>query len=231
MVKKLIAVNWKMSLFWEEAVSLLESIKVPILTKDFVVCPPFVYISSLITLFPDLVFGAQDCSMYKAGAYTGEVSAAMLHDIGCKYVILGHSERRTQHNEDNAMISRKVVQAVEAKIKPIICIGESIDIRNDGTTIDYLIKQLQELNVNNHDSFIIAYEPIWAIGSNITPNTIEIEILFNYIKKFYPNLKLLYGGSVDTANAHEFLSIEKLDGLLVGRASLNNKKLNQILSI
>lgn len=230
MVKKLIVANWKMNLLLRDAVSLLGSVKLSVLTKDFIICPSFVYIASLVNLFPKLDFGAQDCSMHKNGAYTGETSAVMLSDIGCKYVILGHYERRALYNEDNTIIAKKIFQAVGAKLKPIICIGE-LEIRDQKATIDYLMRQLLEIGINNNDNVIIAYEPIWAIGSGLTPSATEIALLFNNIKEFYPNLKLLYGGSVDHTNAHEFLAIEKLDGLLVGGASLNNEKLNQILNL
>ncbi|WHQ46565.1 MAG: triose-phosphate isomerase [Candidatus Midichloria sp.] len=225
---KLVIANWKMNILLRDAFVLLKSVKTENHLKNLVVCPPFVYISTLISAFAKLNFGAQDCSANDLGAHTGEISASMLYEIGCKYVIIGHSERRINLGEDNKIIGRKLAKALEAGITPIICIGESL-IKNQNSTLEYLFNQLEEIGVDSTKKFVIAYEPIWAIGSGITPIANEISYIFAKIKDIYPHLQLLYGGSVNPENADEFFSIDILDGLLVGGASLSEKKLNQIL--
>ncbi|MDJ1305586.1 MAG: triose-phosphate isomerase [Candidatus Midichloria sp.] len=230
MTQKLVVANWKMNILLHEAVALLESVNIGNLNKSLVICPSFIYIPILVDAFKKLDFGAQDCSANDLGAYTGEVAAAMLYEIGCKYVIIGHSERRISCGEDNQTVGRKLVKALESKITPVICIGESLEVRNQGSTLEYLFKQLEEIGISRNKKFVIAYEPIWAIGSGVTPSVDEVKAIFNKIKGAYPYLQLLYGGSVSPENADEFFGIDVLDGLLVGGASLSAQKLNQILS-
>ena len=231
--KKLIIANWKMNLDQKTLKDLVTRIVHPSL-MEVVLCPPHVYLQSTLLEIGKhndhtLKLGAQDCSACTNGPCTGDVSASMLADIGCQYVIIGHSERRILHFEDDDIIKQKIQRALDVGIKPIICVGEDASVKSSGETINYLLKQLCYLPQFNSDDLIIAYEPIWSIGSGIAIDTEELEMLFNELKNNLQINKLLYGGSVNEKNCREFLKIDKLDGLLVGGASLDSQKFNQII--
>lgn len=227
--KKLLVANWKMSVLLKDAIQLLSSVDTQDCARELVVCPSFVHIKALRDFFPGLLFGAQDCSAYDIGAYTGDVSISMLSEVGCSYVIIGHSERRTLYGESDNTISSKIALAFNAGIKPILCIGEPMTVKEDGETLEYLFRQLSVLPEHYMDC-IVAYEPIWAIGSGVIPTIHEIGEILDAIRLRYPGLKLMYGGSVDPVNADLLYKLENIDGLLVGGASTNSVKLQQLIS-
>jgi len=181
--------------------------------------------------------GAQDCHYESKGAFTGDVSAEMLSTVGCSYVILGHSERRDYHKETNEIVAKKAKSALEKKLTPIICVGESKEIRQEGKHLEFIKKQIIESTANNNfEKLVIAYEPIWSIGTGEVPDVKQILEVANFVKEIFANdLKdkakeyyLLYGGSVKSSNSKEILSVIGIDGLLVGGASLNAEEFIKI---
>jgi triosephosphate isomerase len=174
--------------------------------------------------------GGQDCGVENNGAYTGQISAKMLKDVGCEYVIIGHSERRKYQQEDDQMISKKITTALNHKIFPILCVGENEQVRANNDQENFVAKQIlgaidKSIEIKK---LIIAYEPIWAIGTGKIATTQEISQMANFIKEFvgknFSNIAefyLLYGGSVSSSNSAEILQITNIDGLLVGGASLD----------
>lgn len=230
---KLIVANWKMNgsqEFVRDFVAALaeKSEKQPS-SHAIVICPPFPYLTqTLHRLFSTKIqCGGQDCAKEEKGAYTGDVSSFMLKDIGCQYVIVGHSERRRSYNESNELIRQKAEMALKAEIIPIICIGESLEEREGYKTLKVLEKQLQESLPQREGEFVIAYEPVWAIGTGKTATSQEILEVHRFIRTWLQanrnhnaDAQLLYGGSVTEENAKEILSLENVDGVLVGGASL-----------
>lgn len=182
--------------------------------------------------------GAQDCHFENSGSFTGDVSASALKKIGCEYVILGHSERRQGHFETNEIVAKKVKAAVEQNLNPIICVGESKEIREQNKHLEFVYKQIMHSVPKDvkFEKLIIAYEPIWSIGTGITPSEEQIKEMAKLIKKIFAekmidvasNYFMLYGGSVTARNAKEILAVENVDGLLVGKASLNAKEFLEI---
>jgi len=234
----LIAGNWKLNCNLKEAIQLSSSI-FDILNKKKVLSevalfPPVIYIDSIkkMNKNSNISIGAQDCSKNVSGAHTGEVSATMLLDIGCKYVIVGHSERRNGNHESNQDIFLKAKSVIDNKMIPIICVGESLKDREAGNALQFIESQLKEsipIN-NNNNEFIIAYEPIWAIGSGktatpkiVTQVHIMIRKILNDIGFDGENVSILYGGSVNRNNAKELISLDEVDGFLIGGASLDAK--------
>jgi triosephosphate isomerase len=186
-----------------------------------VVCPPYPYLGVVALRLMDssLHLGGQDCSAHEAGAFTGQVSAKMLKDLSCEYVIVGHSERRAQLNENNDLIRQKVQQSLAAGLTPIICIGENLEERETGKAIDVVLSQVQQAVPKGE--CLIAYEPVWAIGTGKTPNASQIREIHQMIARQNPGTPVLYGGSVKSSNASEILAIPHVHGLLVGGASLD----------
>ncbi len=239
MLKKVVA-NWKMGADRKLAESLLTEYKREKFhfDVDLVVCPSFVHIAlaqAKLKHNREICFGAQDVSMHREGAYTGEVSAQTLKELDCRYVIIGHSERRTYHHETNAMVVEKVKQVLEQGLIPIICIGETLAERKDNQTEIVLQSQLEAVLkcLSPKTEFWIAYEPVWAIGTGITPSLQEIAAAHAFLhKKLYNHAAavLLYGGSVKPSNALEILKLPHVDGVLVGGASLNAGDLMAICS-
>ena len=238
---KLIIANWKMNSFYNNAVNFCKKI---ILNKKriknkFIICPPSIILFQLIKKFKNINFGAQDCHYNDLGAFTGDISPLMLKRIKCKYVIIGHSERRDYHNEDNKIIKKKILATIKNNLIPILCIGENLNIKKKNKTKSFLTKQLVSvLPKNNKKNIIIAYEPIWAIGSGKTPSLKDISDIHSHIKntiiKFnssYKKTNILYGGSVNKNNSYLFLKNNNIDGLLVGGASLNFNSFYSILKI
>ncbi|HEY3876898.1 MAG TPA: triose-phosphate isomerase [Candidatus Kapabacteria bacterium] len=239
MPQKLIVGNWKMNGTVEETRKLLFQLRVewsdecdPI---EVAVCPPF---TALIVARHELhgtgiAFGAQNCYAEMKGAFTGEISPAMLKELGCTYVILGHSERRTIFGETDELISRKLCAALEEKLIPILCIGETEAERADNQTEKVLLQQLTSslalVTASDLENLVIAYEPIWAIGTGKTATPEEAEASHAFIrselkKKFGDaagTIPLLYGGSVKPANARELFQQPDIDGGLIGGASLD----------
>lgn len=192
--------------------------------NHYIFCLPFPLLAYARAYSVDL--GAQNCSAFEEGAYTGEVSANMLQEAGCRFCLVGHSERRLFFHETKETLREKVKRLLNAQITPIFCIGESLEEKQNGSTQAVLEEQLSSL-VNITTNIIIAYEPIWAIGTNAIPTIQDIEDVHKMIKTKI-NTKILYGGSVNPDNAKELKSSHFVDGLLVGRASL---KVDSLLAL
>lgn len=234
-----IAGNWKMNLDRDEAVTLVTQLAMKsssIDTVDIAVCPPSVYIESVATALDgsNVAVGAQNMYHEPKGAFTGEISAAMLLDVKCKYVILGHSERRHVFNETDAEINKKVHAALAAGLIPIVCVGELLEEREAGHTQQVIERQfsgsLANVTAEQMGKLVIAYEPVWAIGTGKTASPEQAEevhadlrkqIAQRYNAEVAANLQIQYGGSVKASNAKELLAKPNVDGALVGGASLN----------
>ena len=226
----LIVANWKMNCLKADAERLLNQIKKNLTgNNEIVICPPFTLLSLAATSFigSNIKLGAQDCSLNENGAFTGDISAEMLTEFNVEYVILGHSERRAYHNETNEIVKKKAETAIKHNIKPIICIGETLDERKAGKTKDVVLNQMGK-SLTDSNNYVIAYEPIWAIGTGLTPSLDEIKEIHDFIASNKPNVKILYGGSVNEKNCHEIASAENVSGFLVGGASLVAEKFNII---
>jgi triosephosphate isomerase (TIM) len=202
---------------------------------EVVVLPPFVSLRSVQTLIDGdkllLGYGAQDLSPHATGAYTGDVSGAMLAKLGCQYAVVGHSERRQHHHENDATVAAKLRAALANGIAPILCVGEGIEIREAGGHVEHCVTQLDAaltgLSAEQVEKVVVAYEPVWAIGTGKTPTTPEVAAAHAHIRKVLGGLtaeaaamRLLYGGSVNSRNAAELLAAADVDGALVGGASL-----------
>lgn len=201
-----------------------------------IICPPLIYLQNCNSQLKNIYLGAQNCSNYQVGAYTGEVSALMLKENNCEFCIIGHSERRQVFGDTSEDISIKAKNLINNDILPIICIGETLNQKNNGDTKNILRDQLFKSIPKSSliDSIVIAYEPIWSIGTGKTANLEEIEEIHEFldkeIKEFnIENYKILYGGSVKSSNADDIVSLNKVDGVLVGGASLKPKEFINIL--
>ena len=229
---KLIVANWKMNFFYKQAYNFCKKIisKKKQIKNNFIICPPSSLIFRLSNRFRQINFGAQDCSaVNEFGAYTGDINSKMLKDINCKYTLIGHSERRELYKEDESLISLKILSALKSNIKPILCVGENLNQKRRGDTKKILKYQLNKVLLKKKEfkKVIIAYEPVWAIGTGKTPSVEDISNTILYIKdvlakksSIYKNVLVLYGGSVNTNNSKLFLNNINIDGLLVGGASL-----------
>ncbi len=230
-----IAANWKMNSTIDEAVALVREMR-PRLDEidnvDIIICPPFISLAAVRELIrgSSIKLGAQNLYFEERGAYTGEISPLMLADL-CEFVIIGHSERRLYFNETGEIINKKTRAALKAGLKPILCIGESLTENEAGRTEEIVTGQLQSslAGIKELDGLIIAYEPIWAIGSgraasggqaNETIGLIRHNIAALYHDKIARDIRILYGGSVAAANAVEFIRQPEIDGALVGGACL-----------
>ncbi len=237
--KMLIAGNWKMNGLSADSVALASEIKVAVKAKkrncEFLVCPPFTMLTTVKKSLRGVkvALGAQDCHFNEKGAHTGDVSPVMLVDAGCSYVILGHSERRADHGESNELVCKKAEAANKVGLKTIICIGETLQQRDAGETIDVCSKQVMGSVPNNATAAntVIAYEPVWAIGTGKTPTAQDVEDVHAAVRKVLAKklgkaqankMRILYGGSVKPSNAKEFLSLPDVDGALIGGASLKS---------
>ncbi len=240
--KPLIAGNWKMfgrAADLAEIGVLAETIGSAAAKIDVLICPPAVYIPSAAWQTRDkpILIGGQDCSPSQAdAALTGEVSAAMLADAGAKYVIVGHSERRLNHRESDDLVRQKGEAAVLAGLTPIVCVGETHAERTDGKVAEVVGGQVKG-SVPREGTFVVAYEPVWAIGGNSTPTLAEIgevhalirEILAGQFGAQGNEAQILYGGSVGPKNAGEIFTVAGVDGALVGRASLKAADFSAII--
>jgi triosephosphate isomerase len=237
MRRPLIAGNWKMNGSKADATALLRGILdgAGALTKvDIAVCPPFpyLYLAEQLLAGSNVVWGSQDVSREAGGAFTGQTSAAMLTDFGCRYAIVGHSERRQLNGETDALIARKYAQAVAAGLTPILCVGETLEERESGKTEEVVANHVDGiLNLGGVDAFskgVIAYEPVWAIGTGVTATPEQAEDVHAFIRQriaaqnadIADGLRILYGGSMKPGNAAELLAKPDIDGGLIGGASL-----------
>ncbi len=249
MMKKIIAGNWKQNGSIKSNTLLTKAI-----LKEYSKCskknnlilfPPYIHLQQIKGLIKNspIKIGAQDVSQFDGGAYTGEVSASMLKDASIDYCLVGHSERRHIMHEDEKVINVKIQKLLSKKIKIIYCIGETLRQYKDKKTKIILKRQLKSIEQNmssvmkNINNIIIAYEPVWAIGTGLVPTQSELGYIFNFIRSNLKNkasmlsrVKLLYGGSVSPDNSKSLLCIDNIDGLLVGGSSLDSKKFIDICS-
>ena len=220
---KIIAGNWKMNGSRAALGEMIDAITGVKTENRVILCVPFTMVRAGTE---NVAIGAQDISAHEKGAYTGEVSGAMLADAGAKYVIVGHSERRMYHNETNDIVREKAARALESGLTPIICVGETMDEKRAGKTLDVITAMVREsVPADVHDKIIIAYEPRWAIGAGITPTAEEIATAHRVIAETLSYMGLdgtpiLYGASVNATNVTDIVAIKNVDGVLVGCASL-----------
>ena len=239
----LMAGNWKMNMNHLEAIALVQKLAFALTDADYDACdvavlPPFVDLRSVQTLIDAdsyrIAFGAQDVSAHESGAYTGEVSAAMLAKLGCSYVTVGHSERREYHSESDALVAAKAGMALRHGITPIVCVGEALDIRRTGEHVAYTVAQLDGslagLTGEQVAGLVVAYEPVWAIGTGevATPDDAQevCAALRGRIGEVHgsaaaDSVRILYGGSVKSSNVAGIMAQPDVDGALVGGASLD----------
>ena len=241
--KLLIAGNWKMNLNHLEAIALVQKIAFTLPEKfysrvEVAVCPPFTALRSVQTLIEgdklQLVYGAQDLSPKDSGAYTGDVSGPMLAKLGCTYVLVGHSERRELPGESDALLAAKVEAAYRNGMVPILCVGEGLDVREAGQQVPYAVRQLRaalpSVTPEQAASLVLAYEPVWAIGTGrvATPadaqevcSALRTDLADRYGPAIAAGIRILYGGSVKAGNVAEIVAEQDVDGALVGGASLD----------
>jgi triosephosphate isomerase (TIM) len=249
MRKQIAAANWKMNLTFAEAEMLIDKLIATPHTladnQEAVFAVPFPYlqmVQSKLSGHAHVYVAAQNCYSKTSGAFTGEVSAIMLQSMGITYVVLGHSERREYFQESNAFLAEKVNAVLAAGMKPLFCCGEPLQIREAGTQNDYVAKQLEEslfhLTADSLKNIVIAYEPIWAIGTGKTATSEQAQEMHLHLRKVLANkygeevaneISLLYGGSVKGSNAAEIFSQPDVDGGLVGGASLNAEEFVTII--
>lgn len=245
MRKKIVAGNWKMNKNFEEALSLAS--EVIFMTNDevntdvqVIMACPFPYLVPLqkyLDKSPNIALAAQNCSNMASGAYTGEISASMLASIDVQYVLIGHSERRQYFNETNEQLKEKVDLALANGVTPIFCCGESLELRNGTSFLEYVANQLSEslyhLNETEFSKIIIAYEPIWAIGTGLTASSAQAQEMHAYLRghisqkygaKIAESTSILYGGSCNEKNAEELFGCADVDGGLIGGASLKSRE-------
>ncbi len=241
--RPLMAGNWKMNLNHFEAIATVQKLAFALKDADYDACevavlPPYTDIRSVQTLIDGdkikIVYGAQDVSAHDSGAYTAEVSGPMLAKLGCTYVIVGHSERRQYHLESDALVNAKVNAAYRNNLTPIVCIGEGLDIRREGGQVGYTLAQLDGalagLPADQAESMVIAYEPVWAIGTGETATPDDAQEVCGAIRARIAELydvdladgcRVLYGGSVKAANVAGLMAMPDVDGGLVGGASID----------
>ena len=235
-LRPLIAGNWKMNGSRAQTEALVQDLKGrlasnPGLAADLLVCPPAPYVAQAVTLTAGsgLAVGGQDCHTKQSGAHTGDVSAAMLADVGCRYVIVGHSERRADHGEGSELVVAKAKAAHEAGLIAIVCVGETEAERDRGATLDVISSQLEGSVPADAEAanLVIAYEPVWAIGTGRTPTPEDVATVHAHIRgllkawfKDGAEIRILYGGSVKGSNAGSLMHVPEVNGALVGGASL-----------
>ena len=235
MAKNIIAANWKMNLMRDEAISLFDGLNKRLSAHtdaEIVVFPPSIYISDLISNDSQIAIGAQNFFSEKSGAFTGEISPFQLKDLGCKYVLIGHSERRELFQESNQLLSKKIRSALNANLKIIYCCGETLQEREEGSHLKKIQSQLEilkSLSKEELKTISIAYEPIWAIGTGLTATPLQAEQMHAFIRRVLIDsfsdelaiqMSLLYGGSCNENNANELFQCPNIDGGLIGGASL-----------
>lgn len=225
---KLIVANWKMNGTLAEAESRAHAMAAERAGAKLVICPPFVHIPAVAAAVSGsmVAVGGQDCHWEAKGAFTGDISADMLAELGCSFVIVGHSERRHGRGEDDSMVQRKAAAAAAAGLTPIICVGETLDERETGNAVAVVRRQLSGSLPEGGKSYVVAYEPVWAIGTGKNASTDDVAKMHAAIRAEVSALRpgasvsILYGGSVKPNNAAALLALKDVDGLLVGGASL-----------
>ena len=241
--RRLIAGNWKMNLLRAEAVALARGVAEALgggrgLAADVALCPPFTALHAVNEVLAGtaMALGAQDCHEKPAGAFTGSVSAPMLKDAGCRYVIVGHSERRHGLGETDALVAAKTGAAWNAGLVPILCLGETAAERDAGRTLEIVRRQLAGSLPKGALPVVIAYEPVWAIGTGRVATEADIATVHRALRAELAkartdgaNIPVLYGGSVKADNAKAILDVEEVGGLLVGGASLEAKGFSAIV--
>lgn len=247
MRRPLIAGNWKMNKTVSEAVKLVEDLKPLVKGADaeVVVCPTFVCLNEAIKAAEgsDISVGAQNMHYKDSGAYTGEISPVFLKDMKVEYVILGHSERRQYFKEDDSEINKKVIAALDHGLKPILCVGETLEQRETGKAFHVIATQLKgclaDLESRNLNDLVIAYEPVWAIGTGKTATNKDANEVIGFIRKqlreklgdeVADKTRILYGGSVKASNTKELMDMPEIDGALVGGASLDAAEFSKIVN-
>ena len=247
MRKKVIAGNWKMNMLPNEAISFIEELTplVKNTENEIILCVPYtdLFYSLLTAQGTNIKIGAQNMHFEESGAYTGEISGKMLKSIGVEYVIIGHSERRQYFNETDETVNKKIKTALLNNLKPIVCVGETLEQRENGKTAEIITKQtelaLEGLTKQQVENIIIAYEPIWAIGTGKTATSEDannsIKEVRNKIKEIYgqntaDRVIIQYGGSVKSTNAKELFEMSDIDGGLVGGASLKAEEFAKIVN-
>jgi triosephosphate isomerase (TIM) len=251
--KPLIAGNWKMHCNHLEAIALVQKLAFALPEKyydkvEVAVLPPFTDIRSVQTLIDGdkllMVHGAQDLSPHESGAYTGDVSGQMLAKLGCRYVVVGHSERRHIHGEDDALVNAKVRAAVRHGIVPILCVGEGLEVREEGGHVAHCTRQvnaaLEKVESQHAQTLVIAYEPVWAIGTGRVASAADAQevcasiresVAAKYGQAIAASVRVLYGGSVKAKNVGELVAAPDVDGALVGGASLDAEEFAQLCAI
>jgi len=238
MRRVIVAGNWKMNKNIAESIDLANSIKKSLYDVEgleIVICPPFTSLSDVneIVMDSNIILGAQDVYWEKEGAFTGEVSCGMLKNTGCAYCIIGHSERRQFFNETNETVNKKAKALLKSGLKPIVCVGEKLEERKANKTFqvvkDHVVNSLASITEEDMQNVVIAYEPVWAIGTGINATKEQAEEVHKYIRglikeifgeEIAKSVRIQYGGSVKPENIKELISQEDVDGALVGGASL-----------
>ncbi|MBN9755940.1 Triosephosphate isomerase [Pseudonocardia sp. Ae406_Ps2] len=251
--KPLIAGNWKMNLHHLEAIAVVQKLAFALPDRyldkvEVAVLPPFTDIRSVQTLIDGdklrLVHGAQDLSPHDSGAYTGDVSGVMLAKLGCTYVVVGHSERREIHGEDDAVVNAKVHAALKHGLTPILCVGEGLDVREAGTHVQHCTEQLRAalkgVTAEQAAGIVLAYEPVWAIGTGKVAGPADAQevcaalratLAELYSDEVAGGVRILYGGSVKSSNVGEIVARPDVDGALVGGASLDAEEFAKLSAI
>lgn len=251
MRKKIVAGNWKMNLDLNQGIQLFNEIKELINNEvrgeqEVIVCSPAIHLTSLANSLAGLKkvsIGAQNCHHADSGAYTGEISASMIASSGAKYVIIGHSERRLYFSETDELLAQKIDVALKNSLKPIFCIGETLEQRNGGTFFDVIKAQISaasfHLDAENYSHLILAYEPVWAIGTGLTASPEQAQEIHAFIrnllaekygKDLADSITILYGGSCNPKNAAELFAQADIDGGLIGGASLKARDFVDIIN-
>jgi triosephosphate isomerase len=245
MRRQMVAGNWKMHGSRTTNEALLAELEMglkPDWPIDIAVFPPYVYLSDAVRILEGgrIAVGAQDVCAESGGAFTGQVCASMLKDVGCSYVIVGHSERRRWYHEDDALVARKFAAVLEAGLTPVLCVGETLEEREGQQTESVIARQLDAViamhGVGGFARAIVAYEPVWAIGTGRTASPDQAQAVHSFLRnrihaqdvKIARHLRVLYGGSVKAGNAAELFSMPDVDGGLVGGASLSADEFQQI---
>ena len=235
----ILAANWKMNKDLNEALEFAQGLEKSLNNPDrlkTIVAAAFPFLGEMCRLATRFAVSAQDLSAHIQGAFTGEVSAAMLHSVGIRYSIIGHSERRSYHGETNELIREKLLRALESDISPILCVGESLEERDQGITESVILQQLNGcldgISLHSGRELIIAYEPVWAIGTGRTASGAQAQNAHLIIRKWLADtyseplaekVHILYGGSMNAQNAGELLAMPDIDGGLIGGASLQTQ--------
>ncbi|HUO36633.1 MAG TPA: triose-phosphate isomerase [Mycobacterium sp.] len=251
--KPLIAGNWKMNLNHFEAIALVQKVAFALPEKyfdvvDVSVLPPFTDLRSVQTLVEGeklrLTYGGQDLSPHDSGAYTGDISGAFLAKLGCTYVVVGHSERRAYHGEDDALVAAKAAAALRHGLTPIVCVGEHLDVREAGDHVTHNVERLRGslagLSAEQIARIVVAYEPVWAIGTGRVAGAADAQEVCHALRgelatlsspQVAATVRVLYGGSVNAKNVGEIVAQDDIDGALVGGASLDGEGFAQLAAI